>query len=90
TYVPFYSKSILFNSYLVHSRSYLNASVGVADYQIEKPLLVSIGFGQNFYFGTDYGVKIELDYLNFFKKSTYIQNQLTISVGLVFAWGENE
>lgn len=90
TYVPFYSKSILFNSTLVHSRTYLNASAGVADYQIEKPMLASIGFGQNFYFGTDYGVKLEVDYINFFKKSPYIQNQLTISLGMVFAWGGNE
>ncbi len=90
TYVPFYSKSILFNSYLVHSRSYLNASVGVSDFQIEKPLFVSIGYGQNFYFGADYGIKFELDYVNFFKKSNYIQNQMTISVGMVFAWGESE
>lgn len=90
TYVPFYSKSILFNSYLVNSRSYLNASVGVSDYQIEQPPFLSVGYGQNFYFGRDHGVKFEVDYVNFFKKSNYIQNQLTISVGMVFAWGKSE
>ena len=90
TYVPFYSKSILFNSYLVNSRSYLNASAGIADFQIETPAFLSIGYGQNFYSSKDYGFKIEVDYLYFFKKSNYIQNQLTISFGLVMAWGDSE
>lgn len=90
SYVPFYSKSILFNSYLVHSRSFLNTSVGISDYQIEQPPFLTVGYGQNFYFGKNKGFKFEVDYVNFFKKSNYIQNQLTISFGMVFAWGERE
>ncbi len=90
TYVPFYSKSILFNSYLLHSRSYLNAAVGASDFVIEKPLFVSGGFGQNFYFGKGYAFKFEVNYFNFFKKNKYIQNQLTVSFGLVFGWSPDE
>lgn len=90
SYIPFYSKSILFNTFLVNSRSYLNASAGISDYQIERPAFLSVGYGQNFYFGSNYGVKFEVDYVHFFKNSNYIQNQLTISAGLVLAWGQNE
>ena len=90
SYVPFYSKSILFNSYLVHSRTLLNVSAGLASFKIEQPPMLSVGFGQNFYFGEGKGIKFEVDYLHFFKSNAYIQDQLTISLGLVFAWGENE
>lgn len=89
TYVPFYSKSILFNSSLIHSRTYLNISAGMADYQIEKPALISAGYGQNFYFGRNYGLKLEVDYMHFFKQNSYIQDQLTLSAGLVISWGDN-
>lgn len=89
-YVPFYSKSILFNSYLIHSRTFLNVSAGLSDYQIEKPPFVSLGYGQNFYFGKNKAVNFDVAYVNFFRKSSYIQNQLTISFGMVFAWGESE
>lgn len=89
-YVPFYSKSILFNSYLIHSRMFLNLSAGVSDYQIEKPMFASFGYGQNFYFGKNKAVNIDVAYVNFFKKNSYIQNQLTISFGIVFAWGDSE
>lgn len=89
-YVPFYSKSILFNSYLIHSRTFLNISAGISDYQIEKPLFASVGYGQNFYFGKNKALNFDVAYVNFFKKSSYIQNQLTISLGMVFAWGESE
>ncbi len=89
-YVPFYSKSILFNSYLIHSRTFLNISAGVSDYQIEKPPFLSIGYGQNFYFGTNKAFNFDVAYVNFVKKSNYIQNQLTISFGLVFAWGNED
>lgn len=90
SYVPFYSKSILFNSYLIHSRTFLNVSAGLADYQIEKPVFVSMGYGQNFYFGKNKAINFDVAYVNFFRKSSYIQNQLTISFGMVFAWGDNE
>lgn len=90
SYVPFYSKSILFNTYLVHSRSFLNISAGASDYQIEQPPFLSVGYGQNFYFGQNKAVNFDVAYVNFFKKSSYIQNQLTISFGIVFAWGESE
>lgn len=90
SYVPFYSKSILFNSYLIHSRTLLNFSAGIASFKIEQPPLIAVGFGQNFYYGSGKGVKFEVDYLHFFKNNNYIQDQLTISLGLVFAWGENE
>lgn len=90
SYIPFYSKSILFNTYLIHSRSYLNLSAGVSDFKIETPPFISFGYAQNFYFEEGKGVKIELDYVNFFKQSSYIQNQLTISIGMVFSWGANE
>ena len=86
-YVPFYSKSILFNSYLIHSRTFLNVSAGLSDYQIEKPAFVSFGYGQNFYFGKNKAVNFDVAYVNFIRKSSYIQNQLTISFGMVFAWG---
>ena len=89
-YVPFYSKSILFNSYLIHSRTFLNVSAGLSDYQIEKPAFVSLGYGQNFYFGKNKAVNFDVAYVNFFRKSSYIQNQLTISFGMVFAWGDSE
>lgn len=90
TYVPFYSKSILFNSSLVHSRSYLNVSAGLSDFKIESPPFISFGYGQNFYFGNSYGTKFEVDYVQFFKKNNYIQNQLTISAGIVFSWGADD
>lgn len=90
SYVPFYSKSILFNSYLIHSRTLLSVSAGIAAYKIEQPPMVGIGFGQNFYYGTGKGIKFEVDYLHFFKKNNYIQDQLTISLGLLFAWGDSE
>ncbi len=89
-YVPFYSKSILFNSYLIHSRTFLSVSAGISDYQIEKPMFVSFGYGQNFYFGKNKAVNFDVAYVNFFKESSYIQNQLTISIGMVFAWGDSE
>ena len=64
--------------------------VGVSDYQIEKPPFISVGYGQNFYFGKNKAFNFDVAYVNFFKKSSYIQNQLTISFGMVFAWGESE
>ncbi len=90
TYVPFYSKSILFNAYLLNSRTYLNASVGISDYQIEQPAFISLGYGQNFYMSKNYAIKFEVDYVNFLKKNNYIQNQLTMSASVVFTWGESE
>ena len=87
---PFYSKSILFNSTLIHSRTFLNVSAGLASFKVESPPLVSVGFGQNFYFGEGKGLKFAVDYIHFFKKNDFIQNQLTISGGFVFAWGDDE
>lgn len=87
---PFYSKSILFNSTLIHSRTFLSFSAGLASFKIESPPLMSVGFGQNFYFGDGKGLKIAVDYIHFFKKNDFIQNQLTISAGLLFAWGSDE
>jgi outer membrane beta-barrel protein len=87
---PFYSKSILFNSSLIHSRTFLSFSAGFASFKVESPPLVSVGFGQNFYFGEGKGLKFAVDYINFFKKNDFIQNQLTISAGLLFAWGDDE
>lgn len=87
---PFYSKSILFNSTLVHSRTLLNFSAGMASFKVESPPLLSVGFGQNFYFGEGKGLKLAVDYIHFIKKNDFIQNQLTISAGLLFAWGDDE
>lgn len=90
SYMPFYSKSILFNSTLVHSRTFLSFGGGVAGFKIESPPLVSIGFAQNFYFGEGKGFKFAVDFLHFFKNNKYIQDQLTISLGILFAWGDGE
>lgn len=90
SYVPFYSKSILFNSSLIHSRTYLNVSGGISDYTIEKPLFATVGYGMNFYFGSKFGFKLEIDFFHFFKKNSYIQDQLSIALGLNYTWGSND
>ena len=87
---PFYTKSILFNSKLIHSRTFLNFSGGIAGYKIESPPLVSVGFGQNYYFGESSGLKFGVDYMHFFKNNKYIQDQLTINLGYLFMWGGDE
>jgi hypothetical protein len=89
-WVPFYSKSILFNSSLIHSRTFLGVSAGIASYKIESPTLVSAGFAQDFYYGIGKGFKFAVDYIHFFKENKYIQNQITISFGLTFIWGGND
>lgn len=90
TYAPFYTKSIFFNRFMVHSKSYVNASAGIADLKIETAPFVSVGLAQNFYFAENWGVKFEFDYFNFFKQSEYIQNHINIGVGIVYSWGEME
>lgn len=89
-WVPFYSKSILFNSSLIHSRTFLSFSAGAASFKIESPPLVSVGFAQDFYFGVGKGFKFAVDFLHFFNKNKYIQDQLTISFGFTFIWGGND
>ena len=89
-WVPFYSKSILFNSSLIHSRTFLGVSAGLAGFKIETPPLIGLGFGQNYYFDKGKAVKFAVDYVHFFKSNQYIQDQLTISVGIAFAWGKDE
>ena len=90
SWIPFYSKSILFNSTLVHSRTFLGVSAGIANYKIESPTLLSAGYAQDFYFGDGKGFKFAVDYIHFFKENKYIQDQMTISLGFTLIWGKNE
>lgn len=89
-WVPFYTKSILFNSTLIHSRTFFGFSVGAASFKIESPPLVSVGFAQDYYFAQNTGFKFAVDFLHFFSKNKYIQDQLTISFGLTFIWGSGD
>ncbi len=90
SWVPFYSKSIFFNSSLIHSRTFFGFSAGAASFKIETPPLVSIGFAQDYYFSPGTGFKFAVDFLHFFSKNKYIQDQLTISLGFTFIWGSRD
>lgn len=90
SWVPFYTKSILFNSTLIHSRTFFGFSAGAASFKIESPPLVSVGFAQDYYFATGTGLKFAVDFLHFFSRNKYIQDQLTISFGLTFVWGSSD
>ncbi|MCC2678281.1 MAG: hypothetical protein K0R29_857 [Pseudobdellovibrio sp.] len=89
-WVPFYTKSILFNSTLIHSRTFFGFSAGAASFKIESPPMVSVGFAQDYYFAKHTGLKFAVDFLHFFSKNKYIQDQLTISFGFTFIWGSGE
>lgn len=89
-WVPFYTKSIFFNSTLIHSRTFFGFSVGAASFKIETPPLFSVGFAQDYYIAQNTGLKFAVDFLHFMSKNKYIQDQLTISFGLTFIWGNDE
>ena len=89
SYVPFYTKNIIFNNFLIHSRTFFNLNAGLVDYTYKQIPTVSIGFAQNYYLTHKHGVKFDFEYMIHLAEDRYLLNQFVVSLGYVFSWNSD-
>lgn len=89
SYVPFYTKNILFNSLQIHSKTFLNLDLGFADYTYKSTPFVAIGFAQSYYQSADLGYKFNFDYMFHTTKEKYLLNQFVVGVSVIYSWKDS-
>jgi hypothetical protein len=86
SYVPFYTKNILFNSLQIHSKTFLNFDLGFADYTYKSTPFVAIGFAQSYYQTPSIGYKFNFDYMFHTTKEKYLLNQFVVGISMIYSW----
>lgn len=89
SYIPFYTKNIIFNNYLIHSRTFFNLNAGIVDYTYKQIPTISFGFAQNYYLKNQHGLKFDFEYMMHLTEDRYLLNQFVVSLGYVFSWSSD-
>lgn len=85
---PFYSKSVLFNSSIVHSQLSFLIGGGVANYSILTAPAIDVGLIQRFFVGEDTSFKFDFRYYTFLSNNKTVRNHISIVVGMAFNFGD--
>ncbi len=86
-YSPFYTKSLLFNSSIVHSQLSFLAGGGVANYSILTAPAVDVGIIQKFFLGEKTSLKLDFRYYTFFSTQKTVRNHITMMAGISYNFG---
>ena len=85
---PFYTKSVLFNSSIVHSQLSFVAGGGIANYTILTAPAVDVGIIQRFFLGKKTSLKLDFRYYAFFSDQKTVKNHITLVAGLAYNFGD--
>lgn len=84
---PFYSKSVLFNSSIVHSELSFLAGGGIASFTTEIIPVVDVGLTQRFFLESGNSFKFEFRYYAFIANKELLRNQMSLTATYSIPWG---
>lgn len=85
---PFYTKSLLFNSRIVHSQLSFVIGGGMADFTILTAPAVDVGLIQRFFLGRKTSLKLDFRYYAFFSEQKTVRNHITLVAGWAYNFGD--
>ncbi len=85
---PFYTKSLLFNSRIVHSQLSFVAGGGVANFTILTAPALDLGLIQRFFLSRKTSLKLDFRYYAFFSEQKTVRNHITLVAGFAFNFGD--
>lgn len=85
---PYYSKSVLFNSSIVHSQLSFLIGAGVANYSILTAPAIDVGVIQRFFIGQDTSLKFDFRYYTFISDNKTVRNHISLMAGIAFNFGD--
>jgi outer membrane beta-barrel protein len=86
---PFYSKSVLFNSSIVHSELSFLAGGGLASFTTEVIPVADLGLNQRFFLESGNSFKFEFRYYAFIANKELLRNQMALTATYSIPWGRS-